>query len=42
MTQYFKAEPREYLNKFYMRGGGGGVRPEVQPAPLKYLLIYHF
>ena len=40
LTQYFKAEPRGYLTKFY--AGGGGVRPEVQPVPLKYPLIYHF
>ena len=47
MTQYLKAEPRRYLNKFYTRGGGGGggggggvgggLRPEVQPSHIPFL-----
>ena len=38
MTQYFKAEPRGYLNKFYTRGGGGGGSAlRSNPYPLNTL-----
>ena len=43
MTQYFKAEPREYLNKFYMRGGGGGGSAlRCNPHPLNTFLYTIF